>query len=316
LIYNAGSLPSDYDIRLGHPLIAALAVPLATIPRGRHRLLITVEDRIARAVVASRAEFTVVGNAASLLAEAPPLGPRFDLAAALAAPAIGALADRLTPAAPSPALARALAAARSGRFADLLIEDRVGQGEEAVRSVLTGLARLSLGDFGAIRILESVTAEPSGRPAIDYLIGVGRAAQSRDPEAIERWVAARQSGFPADSIDRVLIEAYLRRREFGRAAELFRDSDAITDPALVRAAAATRIGQRREAEAIVLLDALLARVPDDHDARWLLVHALYSGIVAAPAAPRDRFLAEAQRYIGANGRHAALAAEWIGILTR
>ena len=72
LVYNAGSLPPDFDVRLGHPLIAALAVPLATIPRGTHYTpVITVEDRIAKAVVASRAEFTVVGSATSLLTEAP-----------------------------------------------------------------------------------------------------------------------------------------------------------------------------------------------------------------------------------------------------
>ena len=316
LTYNATSLPNDFDVRLGHPLIAALAVPLATIPRGTHHLVITVEDRIAKAVVSGRAQFTVVGNAASLLAEAPPLGPKFDLAAALDPSILATLVDRLAPPAPSPALARALSAARSGRFAELLIEDRVAQNEEAVRAVLTGLARLSLGDLGAIRVFESAPADSAGRPALDYLLGVARAAQGRDAEAIERWAAARQSGFSSDAIDRALSEAYLRRRDFARAAEIVRDSDAARDPRLIRAAAATRIGQRREAEAIAMLDALLAKSPDDEEARWLLVHALYSGMVADPATPRARFLAEAQRYVNAKGRHAALASEWISILTR
>jgi hypothetical protein len=80
--------------------------------------------------------------------------------------------------------------------------------------------------------------------------------------------------------------------------------------------AAARIGERREADAVVILDALLAKSPDDQDARWMLVHALYSGIVAAPGNPGQRFVTEAQRYIDAKGRHSALAAEWIAVLAK
>jgi len=316
LIYNAASLPADFDVRLGHPLIAALAVPLATIPRGTHRLLITVEDRLAKAVVSSSAEFTVMGSASSLLAEAPPLGPRFDLAQALGGSIVGTLMDRLTPAAPSPALARALSTARSGRFADLLIEDRVAPEEQGIRAVLTGLALLSLGDFGAISQFERAQGERVDRAVIDYLLGVARAIQARDAEAIERWTAARQAGLSGNTLDRVLAEAYLRRRDFARAAELMRNADATGDSALSKLTAATRIGERREAEAVVILDALLGRSPDDQDARWLLVHALYSGLVTAPDNPRQRFQAEAQRYIDAKGRHSALAAEWMTVLEK
>ena len=313
LVYNAGSLPADFDVRLGHPLIAALAVPLATIPRGTHRLLITVEDRIAKAVIASRAEFTVAGSATSLLAEAPALGPRFDLGAALDASIVGTLVDRLTPAAPSPALARALSTARNGRFADLLIEDRVAADEQGIRSVLTGLAFLSLGDLGAISQFERAQRDSVDRAVIDYLLGVARATQGRDAEAIERWTAARSARLPSQVIDRALTEAYLRRREFARAAEIVRDIDPTADSAMARARAATRIGERREADAVATLDVLLAKSPDDLDARWLLVHALYSGIVTAPSNPRQRFLAEAQRYIDAKGRHSALVAEWMTV---
>lgn len=316
LVYNAASLPADFDVRLGHPLISALAVPLATIPRGTHRLLITVEDRVAKAVVSSRAEFTVVGSAASLLAEAPPLGPRFDLAAALDPSIVGILVDRLAPAAPSPALARALSTARSGRFADLLIEDRVATDEQGIRSVLSGLAFLSLGDLGAISQFERAQGANVDKAVIDYLLGVARAAQSRDADAIERWTSARASGLPRPVVDRALTEAYLRRREFARAAEIVRDIHATAEPAMVRALAAARIGERREADAVVILDALLAKSPGDQDARWMLIHALYSGIVAAPGNSRDRFVLEAQRYIDAKGRHSALASDWIAVTTR
>ncbi|HEX6163566.1 MAG TPA: hypothetical protein VFZ31_09380 [Vicinamibacterales bacterium] len=316
LVYNAASLPADFDVRLGHPLIAALAVPLATIPRGTHRLLITIEDRIAKAVVASRAEFTVVGSASSLLAEAPALGPRFDLATALDRQIIRALIDRLTPASPSAGLSRALSSAANGRFADLLIEDRVAAGEEGARSALTGLALLSLGDLGAIAHFERAQAQRVDGAVVDYLLGVARAVQNRDVEALERWAAARSAGLSVTGIDRVLAEAYLRRREFAQAANVFaRSADAADNPALGKLLAAARIGERRSADAVAILDAVLAKTPDDLDARWLLVHALYSAAATAPATPRERFLAEARRYIDSNGRYAALAAAWIAVLT-
>jgi hypothetical protein len=314
LVYNAASLPGDFDVRLGHPLIAALAVPLATIPRGTHRLLITVEDRIAKTVVASRAEFTVIGSATSLLAEAPPLGPRFELASALDESIVRALVDRLAPAAPSPALARALTSARNRRFAELLIEDRIDPTEQGIRSALTGLALLSLGDLGALTHFERALEQKVDRGAIDYLVGVVRAVQRRDAEAIERWAAARSAGLSA--IDRVLAEAHLRRQEFRRAAEVLGDAGATGDPSLGRLMAAARIGERRNADAVDILDATLAKSPDDLDARWLLVHALYSMAAGSPGTPRQRLMAEARRYVDAQGRHSALATAWIAVMAK
>jgi hypothetical protein len=315
LVYNAASLPADFDVRLGHPLIAALAVPLATIPRGAHRLLITAEDRIAKEVVSSRAEFIVTGSAASLLAEAPPLGPRFDVARALDSSIVHTLLDRVTPAAPSAALARALSTARSGRYADLLIEDRVATEEQGLRSMLTGLALLSLGDLGAISQFERAQAERVDTGVIDYFIGVARAMQNRDAEAIQRWTAARSSGLSGPTAG-VLAEAHLRRREFAQAAAIVGDTNTALAPALAKSKAAARIGEGRHGDALIILDTVLAKSPEDLDARWLLVHALYAGVVMTPGSPRERFLAEAQRYIDAKGRNAALAAEWLAQITK
>ena len=314
LVYNAASLPADFDVRLGHPLIAALAVPLATIPRGTHRLLITVEDRIAKAVVSGRAEFTVIGSAASLLGEAPPLGPRFDVARALDGAIVATLIDRLTPQAPSAALARALSVARSGRFAELLIEDRVPPEEQAIRSVLTGVALLSLGDLGAISQFERAQGARIDAAVVDYLTGIARAMQNRDAEAIERWTAARPSGLSRSTIDRVLAEAFLRRREFAQAAAVVRDANQSSDPAAARLLAAARIGERRPGDAATILRALLENSSDDLEARWLLVHALYAELVLSPGSSPDNFVAEAQRYIDAKGRHAAMAANWIAVI--
>ena len=46
LRYDATTLPEDFDVRLGHPLLAAMSAPLATLPRGTYRLEVTVTDHL------------------------------------------------------------------------------------------------------------------------------------------------------------------------------------------------------------------------------------------------------------------------------
>jgi hypothetical protein len=75
------------------------------------------------------------------------------------------------------------------------------------------------------------------------------------------------------------------------------------------------IAAKREAEAVTLLDAHLATQPDDQDARWLVLHALYSQFVRGgkpwPAAEAERFAKHARAYIDAKGANAGLAEEWL-----
>jgi hypothetical protein len=316
LHYSAATLPADFDVRLGHPVIAALALPLATIPRGTHRLLVAVEDRVSSAVVSGRVEFVVSGTPLSLLAEAPPLGPKFVLAASLSPPTLGTLADRLAPANPSAALSRALQVARTGRLAELLIEEPVAPAEHGTRAALTALALLSLGDLGAIAHLERARAEGAAPAVVDFLLGVARAVQNRDADAIARWRAALDAGLPRECVAQWLAEAYLRSRDFARAADALQDVDLTASPALQTTLAAVRIATQRESDAITLLDALVARTPTDPDAQWLLLHAMYAQLVTAPNGPnRDRFVQQARRYVEANGRNAPLAAEWLKQIT-
>lgn len=312
LIYDRTTLPPDFDVRLGHPLIAAMSAPLATIPRGAYRLLITAEDRVAGTVVAGATSFTVAGTPASLLAEAPPLGPRFDVQSALQPPVISAVIDRLTPPAPSPALARALQAARGGRFAELLVEDAVAPGEQGTRAALTGLGLLSLGNLGAIAQLERALQPPTEVAPVRFLLGAARALQNRDADAIDSWQAARRLGFPRAVIDRFLADAYLRGRNFQAAANAI---EASGDGAAARTFAATRMALGKEGDAVAMLDGVLSRSPDDHESRWLLVHALYSEYVRGRRDQRDRLITEARRYIAAAGPHAALASEWLAVVT-
>ncbi|MDO8677438.1 MAG: hypothetical protein Q7R30_02585 [Acidobacteriota bacterium] len=313
LTYNATTLPADFDVRLGHPVIAAMSVPLASLRRGEYRLLITAEDRLSSTVIAGSTAFTVAGTPAGLLAEAPPLGRRFDRAAALQPAIVAELLDRLAPAASSPGLARAIAAARAGRFVDLLVEDRVPAHEQGVRAMLTGLALVSVGDFGALRQFQRALESGAAAAPDQFLIGVARAMQNRDQDAIDAWEAARSAGLPPAMLSPFLADAYLRRGDPKGAAEAVPAAGSEDDEEWTRVLAATRIATRREGDAIVALDARLARHPGDLDARWLLLHALYADFVNGNGDRRARFLAEAPRYIDAQGPHSALTAEWLGM---
>ncbi len=316
LTYNDSTLPAEFDVRLGHPLIAALSAPLATVPRGQYRLLITAEDRVSGSIVSGKADFSVVGTPASLLAEAPPLGPRFDVADVLQVPIVTALVDRLAPSAhSSPALAKALDAARAGRFTDLLIEDAVPEAERGVRAALTVLGLLSVGDLGAIAQFERALQLGSDPAPLQFLVGAARALQQRDPDAVAAWQSIRDAVVPKATIDRQIAEAYLRRKDFARASAAIGGSEAVgQDAAATRTLAATRIATRREAEAVAALDALLVRRPDDPAARWLLLHALFADFVHGNHAVVERLRAEGPRYIAAQGAHAALLSEWLKIL--
>ena len=80
-----------------------------------------------------------------------------------------------------------------------------------------------------------------------------------------------------------------------------------------------RVGAHRRTSArptrSPLLDRHLAAQPDDHDARWLLLHALYAQFVRGgkplPAAEAERFTKHARAYIDAKGANAGLATEWL-----
>lgn len=315
LVYDATTLPPDFDVRLGHPLIAALAAPLATIPRGDYRLVITAEDRLAAAVVSDATAFTVAGTPQSLLAEAPAPGARFAVSGVLQPSLINALLGRLAPGTPSPSLAAALQSARGGRFADLLVADAVPAGEQGIRTALNGLALLSLGNPSSTAEFQRALAQQAPPGPVQFLLGASHAMQGRDRDAIIAWEASRAAGLAAADTDWLIADAYLRQKDFARAAAVFTGRPAAGNTAAVRSYAATRIATGQFLEAVAALDALLASSGNDHDARWLLLHALYADFVGGNRAVRARLATEAQRYIDQNGTNAALAAEWMKIVT-
>ena len=309
--YTEASMPADFDLRLGHPLFVAVSAPLATVPRGSYRLKIAVTDRGAGVTRTADADFSIVGTPLSLLAEAPPLGRPFHREDAIDDSALPALVQSFTPSAPSPALRRALDQAASRKFIDLLVEDRVPQPEQAARTALTALALYTIGDASALVQLQRAQSLGAPAGAIQFLTGAVRATQRRDAEAIAAWQAAHDAGWSAATP--FLVDACLRRDEGTRAAALLaaEPQGRPTDATWSRLLAATHLATGRDADAIVELEARLAQAPDDTDAQWLLLQALYGQIVRNNRGDRDRFKAAAQAYITAGGANALLATEWL-----
>ena len=313
IAYDAASMPDDFDLRLGHPLIAALAAPLATLRRGEYRLLITAEDRQAGAVASTATAFTIISTPAGLLAEAPPLAQRLAPADMIPASTVAQLLDALAIANPSSALARAIQSARAGRFADLLIEEPVVESERAVRTLLSGLALLSVGDLGAIAQFQRAELLGARPAAAQYLLGAALSLQRRDADAIAAWEKAAAQGLPAALTAPLIANMRLAHGDGAAAAAAIAARDVTSgEAAPLKILAATRIAVHREREAIDLLGQLLSKDDGDLEARWLLVRALFAELVRG-SGERARFTAEAQRYVDAGGPHAALVREWMAI---
>ena len=313
LTYDAATMPEDFDLRLGHPIIAALAAPLATLRRGDYKLLITAEDRQAGVVASAATPFTITTTAAGLLAEAPPLAQRLAPLSMLSPATVAELLDRLAVGNSSPVMARAMNSARTGRFTDLLIEDAVADGERPTRTVLSGLALLSIGDLGAIAQFQR--ALDAGAPAAPahYLLGAALSLQRRDADAIAAWEKAAAEGLPRSLTAPLIANMWLVRGDATTAAAAISIGDAAAaDTRALKILASTRIAVQREREAVDIVDRVLARDDADLVARWLLVRALFAELVRGPG-ERARFAAEAQRYVDAGGPQAALVRDCMAI---
>lgn len=319
--YGEATLPADFDVRLGHPIFAAVAAPLATLARGTYRLKIGVSDIIAGAATAGETEFRIVGTPASLLAEAPSLGLPYRREMALAPATVDAVVTRLQPSRPSAALARLLDAATARRFVDLLREEPVDAHEQGVRAALTGIALYALGDASSTVQFQKAVQQNAAAAPVQMFVGAVRALDGRDADAIAAWQAALDGGMPVSVVLPLLMNAHLRRGDGGSAAALIASvtRDRAPDAEWWRVQAAAEIAAGREVDAVARLESRLAQRADDTDAQWLLLHALFAGIVrdqpTGVATERvERLTRAARDYIAAGGPHAALAAEWIGVL--
>jgi hypothetical protein len=316
-MYNADTLPAEFDLRKGHPVFAAVGVPLASFKRGDYRIQITADDRFGGVSAMGDTSFTVVATPMALLREAPPLAGAFRREHVLTSAILDALAASLQPRSPSSALTTAFEAVRAGRFVELVRDDAVSTDEAAVRATLRGLALFALGDTPAavsLPLRQAMDQLSSPGPA-HLLIGASRAIEGNDREAAAAWRTAATTGLDERFLASLLVDAYLRAGDTAAAAMLadrFRES---TEPSLTRRVAAAYIAAGREPDALAVLDAHLARATSDDQAQWLRLRALFSGIVQRRIADTARFLELAAAYVGANGRHAALAKDWSAIVT-
>ncbi len=107
LHYNSTTLPADFNLRLGHPLFAAMTAPLATLARGDYRLKIVVNDRVAGTSVECRDRLHHHRHAGVVAGGGAPTGwrvltrggarawhPRRDRCRAVAAAAVGGARTR------------------------------------------------------------------------------------------------------------------------------------------------------------------------------------------------------------------------------
>jgi hypothetical protein len=323
LQYNEGTLPADFNLLQGHPLLAAFAAPLRTLPRGEYRLAVGATDRLARASTTAEARFRIVPTPTALLASAPAFTTPFVRTRLLDAAVFEPALDALAPHASSPGLAPLLALARQHRFVDLMADPAVTGADRGAAILLQGLAAYALGDTGRAIGVRLGRAREAGAPegATQFWLGATLALESRDADAIEAWQAARAAGWPQALVSPLVAEAQVRLgrlEDAGRTAREALDAGA-GDPSLVRVAAAADIAARRYWPAADRLEAHVATTPADTDARWMLVHAVFAGLVtgdtAAQADRRAQLGQAVDRYLEAGGRHRALAEEWRAFVT-
>lgn len=315
-LYNETTLAPDFNLRAGHPLFAAVTAPLSSLSRGDYRAKITVTDRIAGVSTGTEADFSIAATPSSLLADAPPLPRAFRRDVALSPSAIEALLTALAPGAPpSPALGRALATARSGKLVDLLVEEPVSPSESGIRSALSGLAYLSVGDASASVLLQQALEQHAPAGPVQFLLGCARAAQGRDADAIAAWRTSIASGSAPAVTALLLAEALFRQRNAAEASGMIPPDAAASSPDWIRLDAAIKISLRRDSEAAAALATYLLSHADDQDARWLFLHARYAQYVRDRAtltpADRDTFRTQAQAYLDANAPHSALLRDWL-----
>jgi hypothetical protein len=324
LEYNENTLPPDFNLLQGHPLLAAFAAPLRTLPRGDYRLAIAATDRMARVSTTAETHFRIVPTPAALLASAPAFTAPFVRARLLETAVFDPALDALAPHATSPGLAPMLSLARQHRFVDLMADPSVTGADRGTAILLQSVAAYALGDTARAIGVRLGRAREAGAPEgpTQFWLGAMLALERRDPDAIEAWLAARAAGWPPALVAAPIAEAQVRLGRLEDAGRTAREAlnAGVVDASLVRIAAAADTVARRYAQAVEALTSHLAFAPADTDAQWMLVHALFASFVAGegPGAASDgraRLDDVVERYVATGGRHRALAEEWRAFAT-
>ncbi len=319
LAYNASTLPADFDITRGHPIIAAMTAPLGALTRGDYRLAITATDRVARATAVGEVRFSVTATPAALLAQAPAFAPPFRRDLVLAPARLEALLALIEGGSAAPATAGLAADLREQRFVQVVANTASSPAGDAAAELARSLGLYGVGDNPRAVMLQVSRALEHGADAAaaQFLMGACFALDDRDAEAVDAWQAALKAGLPAGVVAVPLAETLAR---LGRAEEAGRvAADRLAagerDEDLVRLAAAADIAAGREADALDRLGPLLGAAEVDGESQWLALHALFASYVRGdgPGATTDgrrQFEAIAAAYLEAGGRWETLATEW------
>lgn len=320
--HHAATLPADFSVARGHPLVVAVQVSLARFARGRYRLTVNATDERTGSQATRAAIFQVAGTPHSLLREAPAPGQAFRRESILAPPLLAMVVGGLTPPEPSAMLRRALDAAAAGRFADLVRDAPVEPSERATAQALRALGLYALGDAPRTVAVQLQQALAQGaRPApLLVVLGATQALSGSDKAAIAMWNDARDGSVDDTALGTLLVDAYMRQGDVARATAMARAALDAQPGSLeaVRGLAGASIAAARYLEAVQVLDSH-PLAPGDLDTRFLVVHALYGAFVSntAPAnSPSGlaRLRTLGREYVDAGGPHAALVAEWLVVL--
>jgi hypothetical protein len=328
--FNAATLPSNFDLRVGHQVVGMRAVLLASLGAGDYRLEISVTDRVSGRSATADTTFSIVEPAPALLAKAPPLSPPLERGEILGRDTIAMLADAMAASAPpgglSPQLEAAMGRARAGEFGALLAVAPASSAEIGAATLLRGLALLALNETpaAALALFQSVLDADPGQAAAAFLLGACHGLQGREAEAIRHWEAARRAGLAHPRAAMLLAAAHLRTGRADLALALLDNDPAAVagaDPAraYLRGAALHAVG--RDEEAARGLVEHLDRHPGDGRARFLLLRIWFGTFARETGStggwPEDRFAREARTYVAdANAPHAPLVWEWLKVVER
>ena len=283
----------------------------AALPPGRYFARVRVEgNETARAV---RGFTVVAGTSAALLAdESRALVPPFSLSAFL-----------------SPALLQAVAAGvardagENGAVKQLSEALQDGSWPDASPATGSVLADSTLRGLQALLAGQPADAEKAFREALDAdpeftlalaLAGGAWAAVGRDPEASRSWRTSLATGIEAPFLHAQVTDALLRTGDVKGAREFLAElkESGVDTSALERASAlaAAVAGDRRQA--VAGLAPWVDAHPDDQDAAFLLVLALYElKTIDKDAAAAAHFETRAKDYTTRGGPRQALVARWL-----
>jgi Flp pilus assembly protein TadD len=282
----------------------------AALPPGRYFARVKVEGSEARAL---RGFTVTAGTSAALLSdESRALVPFFNVQRFLNTPLLHAVSARfLQDAADNAAVNGVATALEDGSWREL----STVTGNRVVDSTLKGLQSLAAGQpADAERLFrDALDADPEFTIALT-LVGGAWASVGREPEASRSWRTSLATGVDAPFLYPFVAESLLRMgdvkgtRDFvAEVREAGGDVSALERP---RALASAIAGDRRET--VAALSRWVDAHPDDQDAAFVLVLALYElKTIDKDASMLPEFQRRAKEYIDRGGPRQALVARWM-----